>query len=233
MIRVFFLMVGLGFSCLSMGQVAQQGIQVGISIHPALNVSILHLPGGYERALTSGLGLKIDGYRTLSPAFQLKGAIGVQYFTSEFRDYSPLFPGDFDPATGMVDRRKSYYGIDTRHLFMGLDMGLKWALTQATNHFFFLPQFSWKGKLATGGEMVISESGSILMGLDPEHSIFQFNDTQFFTSGTVGYEWQMKAALVGCGIFYERGLSRMFDEMNTATQSKSRLAFLGLSVFVY
>ena len=97
-------------------------VHYGISVMPQLNITSFGGSELVDNKSTVGIDVGGDIYFVLSPQFQFKTGIHFQKVRLNQRDYSPLFPADYNPVTGEVDIYKSYYEFSSSYGFIGLPM---------------------------------------------------------------------------------------------------------------
>ena len=115
-----------------------------------------------------GLCLGIYEHFDLSHRFQLRLGGAYSFSTLYSKDYSPNFPGDFDPSTGEVDVYKSYITneVDLQQIYIPLHVRYKFS--DAGNHFFVATGLEYRIVIQETFDARIYESGVILLEFDPE-----------------------------------------------------------------
>jgi len=207
-------------------------IHFGISIMPQLNITSF---GGSELIDNkTALGIDVGGdmYVDVSPQIQFKTVIHVQRVRLNQRDYSPMFPDDFNHVTGEVDIYKSYYEFRSSYGFIGVPIEIKMKTSPEANHFYLLGGIHGRYKINSSGEVKLIESGVNTIMLDPDNYIFEARNTQVYFVIGGGYELKAGSKKLSFGPVLEYSTSKIFDSLSDSLQN-GHFTFLGISLCYY
>ncbi len=183
------LLLFLGLSAFQLdAQDPVRKVHFGVTVNPQINLSSFGSGESVEKANSISYVASADVYFDLSSRLQLRTGLGVRSVTLNHRDRSARWPSQGQNGEYVPDG--SYIGYNTNNFFAGMPVNLKLKFNDKPNHIYIIGGLSGNFLIASGGEIVINESGHVWTQYfdDFLHEIHSFYAT---ASVAVGYEMKL------------------------------------------
>lgn len=166
---------------------------------------------GFKPGLAVGYMQHID----MGPKVQVRIGGGFSIHKIEVRDYSPMFPDDFNPATGQVDIYKSYIQNDADMIQIIIPVNLRWKLSGEARHLYIAGGFEGRVVIKDTYQSGLMESGVVYheSNSDPH---FKARSPVLYGQAEWGYEFPFQKNKMNISLTGKYGLTTQFDEGNNA-----------------
>lgn len=189
----------------------------------------------YQYELASSVtkpGVAFGLYEHFDVSQRLQLRIGCAYSLSTLlsKDYSPLFPNDYDPSTGQVDVYKSYVlnEVSLRQVFLPLHVRYK--LGNASKHFFLAGGLEFRIVTSEKYDARIFESGVNVLEFDTR-PFYKSRNPNLAAHFEFGYELPLKSKKLNVSVLSKYGMGSQIEGEGQAFYGlyKGHALDLGLS----
>jgi hypothetical protein len=166
-----------------------------------------------------GYGIGGDFYLDLNSKFQLRIGLMVQDVKINYRDYSPLFPGD--AVNGEGNPYLSYWDFDYANQFVSIfpEGKLKLGDAAKANHFFVTGGIRIQHRFQTSGEVHLIETGTLTLSRDIDSFGFDVQKTWVMAAVGIGYEGQFGKGKFFVQPTFVNALTKFFDEESPVAEN--------------
>ncbi len=167
----------------------------------------------YELAsskIRPGFALGVYEHYDLGSRFQVRLGCAYSFSTLYSKDYSPTFPGDYDPSKGEVDIYKSFVSNEVKLGQVYIPLHLRYKFGESAKHVFLAAGVEYRIILSDSFEAKIYESGI--------HTI-EFDNQPFYDSRNpnlavhleIGYEIPWQSNKLNFSIFSRYALKSQIE----------------------
>lgn len=153
-------------------------------------------------------GYTVGMYHLLDLGSRLQLRIGgaVTSYRIDEKDYSPSFPGDYNPVTGEVDIRKSYMENKVNIAEINLPVNIRYKLWGTEKHVFVAGGIEGRWIIHDRFEARILESGVHYLEFDPD-PIYDVRKSMLAGHLELGYEVPWKGHKLNVSLVSKYGFS--------------------------
>lgn len=167
----------------------------------------------YELAsskIRPGFALGVYEHYDLGSKFQIRVGCAYSFSTLYSKDYSPTFPGDYDPSKGEVDIYKSYVANEVKLGQIYIPLHLRYKFGEAAKHVFLAAGVEYRIVLSDSFEAKIYESGVNIIEFDNQ-PFYDTRSPNLATHLEIGYELPWQSHKFNFSIFSRYGLRNQIE----------------------